>query len=270
MTIRTVYLAHPIDQVHGCPLADQAARALVQDGYVCYRPSQAWHTQPPHSAEIQRINNLVQRSCDATVAVLPHHAATIGTPFELAQAIHNNQPAAIVTDIPAGVSAMLEAMPVPVVRTAGEIGAVLAGTRPAGAARWDGPGQQPGYGKPGDAGFDLYVDVEQPVEIPPGGFANIPSNIAVQLPPRLWGLIVGRSSSWKRRLYIAPAVIDAGYRGDLYACTWNVSDQPVVIAAGERIAQLIPMPLIAPDISWTRTPLDPSERGTDGFGSTGR
>ena len=270
MTIRTIYLAHPIDQTDGCPLADRTAQALKQAGYVCYRPGHAFNAQPPYPAELQQINNRVQTMCDATVVIIPAGVPTIGTLLELAQAQHNNQPTVVVTDIPAGHSAALEAIDLPTTRNPADTPRLLAATQPVNTARWEGNGQQPGYGKPGDAGFDLYIHTDQPIEIPAGGFVNIPSEIAVQLPHRLWGMIVGRSSSWKRQIYVAPAIIDAGYRGPLYACTWNVGTQPVTLHHGERVAQLIPMPLIAPDIQWTNQPLDPTERGTTGFGSTGR
>lgn len=270
MSIRTIYLAHPIDQTAGCPLADRASRALAQAGYICYRPSRAWDATPPFPPELQHINQTIQHHCDATVAIIPAGTPTIGTTLELADAIHRHHPTVVYTDIPKGRSAAIEALPCPVVRHPGMIANQIQLHRPDRQAWWDGQGQQPGYGKPGDAGFDLYVDHHEPIEIPAGGFYNVPSRIAIQLPPKLWGMIVGRSSSWKRRLYVAPAVIDAGYRGPLYACTWNVSETTITIEPGERIAQLIPMPLIAPDIQWSRHPLDPSDRGDSGFGSTGR
>jgi len=126
----------------------------------------------------------------------------------------------------------------------------------------------PRPGKDGDAGYDLTA--AEPARILPGDVGQVPCGIAVQMPPGIWGLIQGRSSSWRRGLSVKASVIDAGYRGDLWVDCLNIGPEPVLVAAGERIAQLIPMPLMAP-ITFVQTDiLSDTERGSDGYGSTGR
>lgn len=125
---------------------------------------------------------------------------------------------------------------------------------------------------PDDAGYDLYVS--ETTTIPPGAFVDIPTGVAVQLPEWAWGMLTGRSSTLRKRgLLVNTGIIDAGYRGELYAGAFNLTQQEVVVEAGDRIAQLIilenstavtEMPLI-PDEQ-----LDPHDRGTNGFGSSGQ
>lgn len=121
----------------------------------------------------------------------------------------------------------------------------------------------------GDAGYDLYTSVEVSVE--PGAFADIPCGISMQLPEGYWGMVVGRSSTLrKHQLLVVPGVIDNGYRGPLFAGVQNLNDSPFVVKAGMRLAQMIPMPLIAAGLVQTRVDrLDSSDRGQFGFGSSG-
>lgn len=131
-----------------------------------------------------------------------------------------------------------------------------------------------GYGAPpvqhysNDAGFDLVCC--QGVIIPEGSEADIETGIACQLPEASWGLIVGRSSTYRhRRLFIVPAVIDAGYRGEIKALCVNLSKQTVTIEAGERLAQIIVVPK-GDRVEWVEgMTLTESDRAERGFGSTG-
>lgn len=125
----------------------------------------------------------------------------------------------------------------------------------------------PAVGKPGDAGHDLAAS--KPVTIHPGETVNIPTGVHVQLPDATWGFLVGRSSSFYRKhLQVNPAVIDNGYRGELMFTVRNFGDEPYRVDIGERLAQLIIMPLM--DVVPVQVDeLAPSERGDTGFGSTG-
>jgi len=138
----------------------------------------------------------------------------------------------------------------------------------------DAGGRVPAGGKPGDAGLDLFVS--EPVVIEPGQFVDVPCSVAVGLPAGWWGLITGRSSTLRSRgLLVTQGVIDTGYRGLLFAGVYNLSDEPVAVAAGERLAQLILLPNVR-DRRFGRlrvrrvAALADSSRGTSGFGSTGR
>ena len=123
-----------------------------------------------------------------------------------------------------------------------------------------------------DAGFDLYVS--RGVEIPARGFMDISCGVAVELPRGSWGLLTGRSSTLRERgLLVHTGIIDVGYRGELFAGVWNLTDDPVAVKAGERISQLIIMRNLTEDVNLTEVK-HPDEfshhpRGVRGFGSSG-
>src|SRR3972149_12063571 len=126
--------------------------------------------------------------------------------------------------------------------------------------------------KEGDCGLDLYVS--QTTVIEPGTMRNVPTGVRVLLPGNEWGLMVGRSSTIRKRgLLIIPGIIDTGYRGLLYSAAWNLSPRTVTVKRGERIAQLIPLPNLTPLLKLQpvgKEEMVESERGEKGFGSTGR
>jgi dUTP pyrophosphatase len=125
----------------------------------------------------------------------------------------------------------------------------------------------PSKSYPGDAGFDLTVS--RSVEVAPGAFASIPTNLAIALPAGHWGLLVGRSSTFhKKGLIVNTSIIDNGYRGEIFALVFNPSKQRIITHKGERLFQLIPLPLAAIAAREVDT-LPPSERDTKGFGSSG-
>ncbi len=120
-----------------------------------------------------------------------------------------------------------------------------------------------------DAGYDLVTT--QWVTIEPGEFRDLPTNVWVALPPDHWGLVTGRSSALRKHgLLVHNGVIDAGYRGELYAGAFNLSPQPVRVKPGQRVAQFIPIPLVRLSSVWMRTSPPPGSRGGAGFGSTGQ
>ena len=128
----------------------------------------------------------------------------------------------------------------------------------------------PVHAKPGDAGFDLRSAVS--LELLPGKRACIPCGIALGLPPGFAGLVLPRSglaADHGITVVNAPGIIDAGYRGEVKVILLNTDDQePFSIAKGDRIAQLLIIPV--PEIDLTVTPeLDDTLRGDAGFGSSG-
>lgn len=131
-------------------------------------------------------------------------------------------------------------------------------------------GRMPTRSHHGDAGYDLHVAEHTTVKA--HQFAGVASHVSIQMPPNLWGLIIGRSSTLRTHgLMVTQGVIDQGWRGDLFAGCWNLNDYDVEIRAGDRIAQLLLMPLIAPTVVLElSTTLDRGDRGTNGFGSTGQ
>ena len=128
----------------------------------------------------------------------------------------------------------------------------------------------PQQAHPGDAGLDLRANAD--AEIGPGERAMIPTGLAVAIPKGHAGLVLPRSglaSFQGLTLANAPGLIDSGYRGEITCSVVNLDrSQPVKIARGDRIAQLVivALPSVEPEVV---DELPPSERGEGGFGSTG-
>jgi dUTP pyrophosphatase len=131
-------------------------------------------------------------------------------------------------------------------------------------------GELPVAQHPGDAGLDLRAASDAVVE--PGGRAMVPTGVAVAIPDGCAGLVLPRSGLAARHgltLANAPGLIDAGYRGELMCAVVNLDrSEPVNIARGERIAQLVIVQVPAVDPQWADE-LPASSRGEGGFGSTG-
>lgn len=141
---------------------------------------------------------------------------------------------------------------------------------PVRAIRWTGDAElEPKRGYVGDAGFDLYV--AEDVVVPYAEFVDVPCGVSVELPDGVWAMLTGRSSALRKRgLLVTQGIIDNGYRGPLYAGVRNLHTRNVVLKRGERIAQLIPFSLEAPQLALQRVDsLNSSDRGHNGFGSTG-
>lgn len=118
-----------------------------------------------------------------------------------------------------------------------------------------------------DAGLDLYALEGATLE--PGAGTLVKTGVAVALPPKHVGLVADRSSLARRGLKTAGGVIDAGYRGELGIVLWNISGQRQELKAGERVAQLLIVPIATPAVREVPS-LDETARGANGFGSTGR
>ena len=130
----------------------------------------------------------------------------------------------------------------------------------------------PTYGSAEAAGADLYACLDADVVIEPGKTAFIPTGLAMALPKGFVGLICARSGlACKRGL--APAkkvgVIDSDYRGEFIVVLHNHGDAPQTVSSGERIAQLLVVPVLMTGFAECDT-LDDTERAAGGFGSTGK
>ena len=128
----------------------------------------------------------------------------------------------------------------------------------------------PSYAHPGDAGLDLHA--ADTTTLQPGQRALIPCGIAIAIPDGHVGLVHPRSGlavDHGLTLLNAPGTIDAGYRGEVKVLLINHGDGPVEVRHGERIAQLLLMPIAIVDVREVDR-LDVTSRGTGGFGSTGR
>jgi len=128
----------------------------------------------------------------------------------------------------------------------------------------------PEYAHPGDAGLDLRANVDAVVG--PGERALVPTGLAVAIPDGHAGLVLPRSGLASRQgltLANAPGLIDAGYRGEIVCAVVNLDPgQPVKIARGDRIAQLVVVPFAVTEPEAVDE-LPESARGSGGFGSTG-
>jgi len=129
----------------------------------------------------------------------------------------------------------------------------------------------PAYAHPGDAGADLRSAID--LVIAPGERSTVPTGVSIALPDGFVGFVVPRSGlAAKHGLTIvnSPGTVDAGYRGEIRVTLLNTdSREPFVIAAGDRIAQLIVMPVSRARFVPVET-LPGTHRGESGFGSTGR
>jgi len=134
--------------------------------------------------------------------------------------------------------------------------------------RLDSRAKLPVRAHPGDAGLDLHA-LEGGV-IGAGGRLVVSTGIAIAVPEGHVGLILDRSGLAARHgITNLGGVIDAGYRGEWKVIMHNTSDEPYEVAAGERIAQVLIVPIALPQVCEVEE-LDDTIRGEGGFGSTGR
>ena len=133
--------------------------------------------------------------------------------------------------------------------------------------------RKPAYAN--DAGYDMVVselrvltprhEANPPVDVPCG--------IRIDMPPGVAALVIGRSSAVKQGIIVVPTLIDQGYNGDMFIFAYNMTEDPITLEPGDRIAQLVPFPYAAFMIDLECTEELPrskaSERGTRAFGSTG-
>lgn len=123
------------------------------------------------------------------------------------------------------------------------------------------------------AGLDLNACIPEPVTIPVGEIRNFPIGIAVA-PERedVVMLVFPRSGIARQYGVTLPnsvGVIDSDYRGEIQVPLINHGVEPYTVLPGERIAQLVTLPIIFPEIEISEE-LPDSERGTSGFGSSGK
>ncbi len=130
----------------------------------------------------------------------------------------------------------------------------------------------PTYGSAEAAGADLYACLEGAITIAPGETVFVPTGIAMEVPKGCAGLVFARSSLGAKR-GLAPAnkvgVIDSDYRGEFFVALHNHGKLPQEIAHGERIAQLLIVPVFTPGFVEV-SELSDTQRGSGGFGSTGK
>lgn len=131
----------------------------------------------------------------------------------------------------------------------------------------------PAYETPGSAGMDLRAAVaeDQPLTLPPGGRALVPTGLTIALPTDHEAQVRPRSGlalKFGITCLNSPGTIDADYRGEIGVILANLGAEPFVVRRGDRIAQLVIAP-VTRGIFEEVASLDETARGAGGFGSTG-
>lgn len=278
-----VYVATAIDQVapHGLDKALVTWLSDAQGVSWVYNPKAAFkvgYAKPDPG--IRAINAAALEASDVLVAYLPKDTVSVGVPMEIERALALGLHVVVFSDAPSWMlqderihlfdgwnsntrawlreflrgepkrrQQELQQDPMPVLLQKGA--------------------QLPTRGHADDAGLDLHVSED--VTVPPGAFRDVPCGVHAQLPDWCWGMITGRSSTLRKRgLLVNQGVIDAGYRGELFAGVFNLSGEEVHVRKGERLAQLILLEngtaRVYPEEKWALTS---GSRGHNGFGSTG-
>lgn len=115
-----------------------------------------------------------------------------------------------------------------------------------------------------DAGADVYSTID--IVSYPGEVVKIPLGFGLELPDGYAAFIFPRSGMSSKGIVCELPPIDSGYRGEVHAIVSNVSSNPYRIAKGDRVGQLVVMPIVVADFITE----DIKERGTGAFASTGK
>lgn len=133
----------------------------------------------------------------------------------------------------------------------------------------------PKYQTEGSAGLDLQAWIPElngqtKLTLQPGEVQLIPTGFAVQIPKGYYGAIVSRSGMSLKGIVVhnSPGIIDESYRGHVQIIIKNTSSSPYVISRGDRIAQMLILPVAHATLVESDS-LDETARGAGGFGSSG-
>nr|WP_197054484.1 dUTP diphosphatase [Nitrosococcus oceani] len=131
----------------------------------------------------------------------------------------------------------------------------------------------PDYATAGAAGLDLRACIERPLAILPGATKLIPTGLAIYIAdPRFAAVLLPRSGlGHKQGIVLGNLVglIDSDYQGEILVSCWNRGAEPFTLAVGERIAQMIFVPVVQMEFEQVET-FTATLRGEGGFGHTGR
>ncbi len=118
-----------------------------------------------------------------------------------------------------------------------------------------------------DAGLDLKTP--KPLLIKPKSLIVVDTGVHVELPPNTVGMLKSKSGLNVKYGITSEGVIDEGYTGAIVAKLYNNGDEPVILTEGSKITQLVILPVIIPDALDVVESLEDTERGDNGFGSSG-
>ena len=138
--------------------------------------------------------------------------------------------------------------------------------------RWGSEWPLPAYATDGSAALDLRAALETPLTLAPGDAALVPSGLAIHIAdPGLCALVLPRSGLGHRHGIVmgnGTGLIDADYQGPLLISAWNRGSEAFTISPGDRIAQLLLLPIQRASLQVVDT-FEQSSRGAGGFGHTG-
>jgi dUTP pyrophosphatase len=131
----------------------------------------------------------------------------------------------------------------------------------------------PHYATDGSAGMDMRAMLEEPLEIKPGETHLLPTGLAIHIgDPSLAAVLLPRSGlGHKKGIVLGNLVglIDSDYQGQVFVSCWNRSDEGFTVQVGERIAQMVFIPVVQADFAIVEE-FEGSHRGEGGFGHTGK
>ena len=131
----------------------------------------------------------------------------------------------------------------------------------------------PQYATAGSAGMDLHACLDEPLVIEPGQRVKVPTGLAIALPdPGYAAFLFPRSGLGVKSGITLPncvGVVDSDYRGEVIVGLVNLSDAPYTVQPGDRIAQMVILPVTRANLHVVDE-LDDTGRGAGGFGSTGK
>lgn len=122
-----------------------------------------------------------------------------------------------------------------------------------------------------DAGMDLYS--RETKVISARGSASFDTGVHIELPAGTVGMLKSKSGLNVKHNIVSEGVIDVGYTGSIVAKLYNHGDEDYEVKAGDKITQLVIMPYVAPDVVegiYIVDELEVTDRGSNGFGSSGR
>ena len=122
-----------------------------------------------------------------------------------------------------------------------------------------------------DAGLDLFCkDNIEPITIPPfGGSVTIDTGVHIQIPQHFCGLVKSKSGLMVKHNIVTDGLVDANYTGSVRVKLFNHGSEAYTIEPGAKIAQLVIVPCCLPPLELVDS-LEDTDRGNNGFGSTGR
>jgi dUTP pyrophosphatase len=130
----------------------------------------------------------------------------------------------------------------------------------------------PEYATSGSAGLDLRACIDLPLDITPGATHLIPTGMAIHIEdPSLAAVILPRSGLGHKHGIVLgnlTGLIDSDYQGELFVSCWNRGDRQFTINPGDRIAQMVIVPVVQAKFEIVNE-FDSSSRGSGGFGHTG-